>query len=119
METFAVFFFIIIIAVFGFSLCRSFYHLFDHCGWKENSNPNARAEILNISSEKVQYVKNGKKYKTTVVFSDGFYFVTHKTNREDYFFTYEISVDEDVMQEIIAKARKKHEEAVNKYYKNM
>ena len=114
-----VFFVIILLVCYAYGICRALYHLFDHCGWNENANPNAMAEILKISSEKVQYVKNGKKYKTTVLFSDGFYFITHRTNREDYFLSYKISVDESLMEEIITKACKMHNKAVNKYFKNL
>ena len=111
-------FFVILLACYAYSICRAVYYLFDHSGWEEHTKPNAKAGILKVSSEKVQYVKNGQKYKTTVWFSDGFYFITHKTNREDNFLSYEISVDEDLMEEIITKACKRHDKAVNQYFKN-
>ena len=89
------------------------WSLFDHTGWKPNSTPDRNAKISNVKRTRVEYTKNGMKYKTTIEFSDGFYFITHKTNREDGFFTYQISIDESLQQQIIDKAILKH----NKYVK--
>ena len=75
------------------------------------------AKIVDINFEKVQYTKNGMKYKTTVSFSDGFKFITHKTNRKDSFFTYQISIDETLRQDIIEKATRLHIRAVENAYK--
>ncbi len=102
--------FLLFFAVFG----RAIYSLFDHTEWDEDSEPDLNAKITDVYSEKVQYVKNGMKYKTTVTFSDGFNFITHKTNREDYIFTYQISMDEELKKEIISKAVRSHKKAVEK-----
>lgn len=102
-----------------YNMCRAFYYLFDHAKWDEDSKPNLDAKIIDIYTEKVQYTKNGMKYKTTVSFSDGFNFITHKTNREDGFFTYQISIDESLKLKIIEKAIRLHKKAVEAANKNI
>ena len=104
--------------VFGwiiFSMVRSVYYLFDHTKWEEFSAPNLNAKIIDIHTEKVIYVKNGAKFKTIISFSDGFHFITHKTNRENSFLTYHINIDESLMNEIVEKAISAHEKAVSSY----
>ena len=94
-----------------FNLCRGFWSLFNHSKVPKNAVLSLNAKIIDISSQKVKYVKNGAKYKTTVLFSDGFEFITHKTNREDNIFTYEISVD---TEQITENAIKAHDRALKK-----
>ena len=105
---------IVICSYFAWRIGIIIWSLFDHMGWKPNSTPDINAKISNINSSKVIYSKNGMKYKTTVEFSDGFYFTTHKTNREDGFFTYQISIDESLRQQIIEKAIRKHNKCAKK-----
>ena len=106
------------ILLFGwifFAIGRSIYHLFDHTKWDECSMPDLNAKIVDIHTEKVIYVKNGAKFKTTILFSDGFRFITHKTNREDGFLTYHIDIDESLMNEIMEKSISVHKKAVLSY----
>ncbi len=86
----------------------------DHGKWYKNSNPDPKAVVSHTYSDPVKYVKNGAKYKTTVEFSDGFYFVTHRTNRNNHFMRYDISVDKELYQEIIRDAVDAHRLAVEK-----
>ena len=107
----------IAIIVVGFcvvSLCISIYHLFDHTQQPSNTKLDPKATIIDFRSEKVEYSKNGAKFKTTVVFSDGFRYITHRTNRKDGIFTYQIGIDNSLRKEIIEKAISKHDEAINK-----
>ena len=106
---------VIILARPLYNMCNAFYNIFDHTEWEDYSKLNLNAKIVNIKTEKVQYTKNGMKYKTTVSFSDGFNFITHKTNRDDSFFSYQISIDESLQAEIISKAVLSHEKAVRNY----
>ena len=100
---------------FFLTIGRSIYHLFDHTKWDKSSMPDLNAKIIDIHTEKVIYIKNGAKFKTTISFSDGFHFITHKTNREDEFFTYHIAVDKSLMNEIIEKSILVHKKAVLSY----
>ena len=98
---------------------RAFYHLFDHTKQEPYTKLDPLAEIVDIQTEKVEYSKNGAKYKTTVFFSDGFQFITHKTNRKEGFFTYQISIDDSLRKEIIESAIAAHNQAVEKQTNNM
>ncbi|MBE6761039.1 MAG: hypothetical protein E7551_02005 [Ruminococcaceae bacterium] len=99
--------------------CRAIYHLFDHTDYDTTLPLDYNAKIVDIRSEKVQYAKNGAKYKTTVLFADGFRFITHKTKRENGFFTYQISIDEELMSKIVDKAISAHGKAVEKQIKKL
>ena len=58
-------------------------------------------------------LKNDMRYITTVTFSDGYVFKTTKTDRTEHLFTYEISPDEHLGDEIIKEAVRWHDHAVN------
>ena len=104
----------IILGAVLFGVGRSIWWSFDHSGWYSNARPDRDATITSCNSEKVKYEKNGAKFKTTVEFSDGFYYITHKTNREQHVFTYNISIDSALKSEILTKAMDKHKTAVEK-----
>ena len=105
----------LIIGVFG----KEWYSYFDHWEWEDDDRLDKNAEIVSVTSDKVLYVKNGGKYKTTVTFSDGFVYITHTTNREDGFFHYRISVDEELKKEIIKEAISCHNKTVDKILRKM
>ncbi len=104
----------IILSLFLTTVIREIYSKSDHTGWKKGSIPDRDATIVNISSEKVKYDKNDAKFKTTVQFSDGFYFITHRTNRENRLLSYTISLDSKLANEIAARARVMHNFEINK-----
>ena len=99
-------------AFFIFLIGRSIWSCFDHSHIKPNSVLRKDAKIVNINTEKVQYTKNGAKYKTSVYFSDGFVFVTHETDREDNMFTYRISIGPELRKKIINNAIEAHDRAL-------
>ena len=112
--------FIIIILILGlgimiYNICGSVYTWSNHYGWEENSNPNKNANIQNISSERVQYSRNGAKLKTKITFSDGFYFITYKTDRDDGVLTYKIYLSKELKEKIISSAIEQHNLAVDKF----
>lgn len=110
-----VFLFAVIWFILGLiNLGKGIYYKFDHSYWDENSQPSLNAGIVDVVSEKVQYTKNNAKFKTTVTFTDGFRFVTHRTDRTQHFMTYDISVDK---AEVIALAMEAHKKAVEKKVK--
>ena len=102
------------IAYYSYRIFKATWNCFDHSKIATNAVLSPDAIITNVQSEKVQYVKNGMKFKTTVSFSDGFTFVTHKTNREDGFLTYQIAINGE---EILENAKKAHERALKKQQK--
>lgn len=104
----------VIFGYFAFCIGRSIWSMFDHSVWRAPKNPDINAEIVNVNVEKVRYSKNDAKYKTTVIFSDGFNFITHRTNRDDHFMSYTITIDNQLKIAIINTAVAAHIKAVNK-----
>ena len=97
---FCILFIIVLLVLSGFLLYREIYTFFNHKRWSENAVPCEVAEIIDWNTEKVRYIKNDAKFKTTVMFSDGFIYVTFKTQRKDSLFQYRISVDsEEIAQD--------------------
>ncbi len=116
------------VIVFGFFAIRflivGIYGLFlelwsftEHSKWEKDAKPSLDAMICDIRTEKVQYVKNGVQYKTTVCFTDGFMYISHETEREDHAFHYNISLSDRVRKRIIEDAKEEHERKTQKYLK--
>ena len=107
---------LLLVAVFGAGIwffCRSLYWTMDHGKWSKGANPNKDAQIVGVSSKTMLLLKNDMRYITTVTFSDGYVFKTAKTDRTEHLFTYEISLDEHLGDEIIKEAVRWHDHAVN------
>ena len=100
--------------VFVICLVKHIGTFFDRSVWEKGAIPDPDAKIVNIQSEKVQYLKDSMKFKTVVTFSDGFQFITHKTARENGFLTYTIAIDRKTQHEITNKAMRMHKKAVTK-----
>lgn len=93
------------------NMVKSIRSMFNQTSWKENALPDPQAIIVDVNSQQVKYAKNDAKFKTTVTFSDGFVFTTHKTNRVNHFGSYTISVDRKQIAEL---AKAAHAKAVEK-----
>ena len=112
-----VIFLIALAMIIYFAFRKQVWSLSDHSEAYHNVELKQDAKIIDIKTEKVQYMKNDTKYKTTVSFSDGFSFITHKTNREDHFFTYNISVGSELYEQIIGNAIAAHNRALEQQLK--
>lgn len=99
------------------NLCKDFWSLFDHSFLPKGAKLVPDAIIVNFCPQKVQYTKNGAKYRTTVSFSDGFEFITCKTDRADGFLSYEIFISQELAESIMKKAIKAHDRALAKQQK--
>ena len=55
--------------------------------------------------------KNSKKIRTEVLFDDGFEYVSHKTDREDSFLSYQIQVTKETKERILNDAMEAHRKA--------
>lgn len=87
------------------------YNAFSHSsGNKKNLRRDAK--IVNVKQETVGS-KNNKKIRTTVVFDDGFEYISHKTDRDDSFFSYRIQVTEATRKKILEDAMQAHQKACN------
>jgi hypothetical protein len=69
------------------------------------------AKVVNVSSFVVG-TKGGKKYKTILYFSDGFVYITYKTDRCAIWGGYSISKDAVLKSEILNDAFKAHQKAL-------
>ena len=65
------------------------------------------ADIISVTT-KVCGLKRENKYRTTVIFDDGFKFIAHDTCREDYTFTYKIFITQDMKNKIVDRAIDAH-----------
>ena len=102
-------------AIMIYCTVRQILSKFDHSKWAKDANPSIDAQIVDIKSKLVRYFRNDAKYRTTVKFSDGFIFVTHKTERAEGFVRYSVSVDRSFLEHVILVAAKEaHEKAVSK-----
>lgn len=101
--------------VFGLlvnAIGRIIYWKKDHGKWIKDPQPNARAVIIDISSNPISFSKNNKKFLTTVSFSDGYTFKTVRANRTEGVFTYQISIDHALRARIISDAVEAHRKEV-------
>ena len=92
------------------------YTKFDH-SFIPSTPLKSDAKIVDTTSEQVRYMKNGAKYKTNVVFSDGFIFTTYKTKRKVKNFTYYIFIDNELAMQITELAIKAHTKAYDKQHR--
>lgn len=115
---FIVFILSISIVIICYNSYKSIYTWTDHYGWEDNSSPDKNAKIQNITSERVQYTRNGAKLKTKITFSDGFYFITYKTDRDDGVISYKIYLSDELKEKIISSAIEKHNLSVDKFINN-
>ena len=97
-----------------FNLGKALWSLFDRSIVPKKTILSQDAKIIDIRSEKVQYTKNGMKYKTTICFSDGFEFVTHETEREEGILSYQISISPELYKWMIKSAQEAHDDALRK-----
>ncbi len=95
-----------------YGVVGTLYSWSDHGKWARNSAPDPNATIVDRSVSEVEFLKNGKKIKRTLTFSDGFTYVTYKTRRKDGFFTYSIGLNENDTKEFLLKAIDKHYQQV-------
>ena len=102
-----------------YCISMEIYTHFDHKKWMKDAHPNKDADIADVKTEEVQYLKNGAKYKTVITFTDGFRFTTYATKRKEGFFRYRISIDKELGDEILWNAKNYHRTAVDTYMRKM
>ena len=100
----------VLIAVLNIAV--QIYNMFDHNHYNEETL-RTDAKIVNVKQMTVGS-KNDKKICTTVTFDDGFVFESHKTDRDDSFFSYRIQVTEATRKEILEDAMEAHQKACEK-----
>ena len=105
---------ILAIAVIGGIVYKDIYDSTNHCRCNDASRLSIEAKIVNISTEKVG-TKGHKRFRTTVVFSDGFEYISHDTNVDNYVFAYRISLSASDKEQIVLDAIEAHKNAIEKY----
>ena len=110
-----------ILVIFGIilliAILRQVLSYFDWGSWEGRVCPDPNAQIIDVSREQVKYAKNDVRYKTTVLFSDGYRFVTTKTKRKQGFMSYRIFVDAELDAKIRQKAIRRHDKAAQRKLK--
>lgn len=67
------------------------------------------AKIIDINYNTVG-LKGSREIETTVIFDDGFRYVSRQTTRNDHIFSYSIQLTESDLNEIISRAIAKHDD---------
>jgi len=74
-------------------------------------NLRADAKIIDFDVKLVGF-KDSRKYRTKVIFDDGFTYISHYTHREDSLLSYTITLTETMKEVIIKEAIRAHYEAM-------
>lgn len=108
-------FVLLALGIMFYNIYMEVYTCFDRYGWEKNAKPAKEAPIQNITSQQIQYTRNKAKLKTKISFSDGFYFVTYKTDRDYGILTYKIFISDETRKKIIGLALEKHKLSVDRF----
>ena len=91
----------------GFFVYSLWYESTDHCVCKDTSALRQDAKPVDLQ-RKVINSFGRKKYRTTLVFDDGFRYISHKTNTENHALSYTISISASDNAELLQKAVAAH-----------
>lgn len=94
-------------------ICYEVYNGKDHskCALPEFLREDAK--ISSVKQEKVG-LKGSVTYRTTILFQDGFQYISHKCDRNDHFTYYTIFISEDTAENIRQSAYNAHRKAIEK-----
>lgn len=76
------------------------------------------ATVISVKTKAVG-LKRTAKFRTKVVFSDGFEYISHMTEREDKTFYYTVSFTPQMKEAIISLAKSAHLEELREYQRKM
>lgn len=110
-------FFVFLFLMFSIVITRIAINIWstrDHGKWLDNAKPSMNATIKDADVERVCYLKGHAKIRTRILFSDGYLFTSHRTDRKDRVLSYHISLGDKTKEQIISNAIKMHEIAVLK-----
>ena len=95
-------------------LFKHIYYAFEHGKWERGSVPDPDASVVNVESEPVNYA-GVVRFKTTITFSDGFRYISHKTKQDvSWVGSVKYTLPEDLEKEIMQRAMEAHAKAVKK-----
>ena len=92
---------------------KSWYNVTGHCYIEDKSQLSITAKIINVE----RYIVGSKwdrRYRTIIEFSDGYTYVSHKSNIDEIFAYRKVYISDDLNVEIIEDAFASHEKAIRK-----
>lgn len=105
---------LLLVIALGPIFWSSWYNSTDHQKIPPDAELLPNAEIVKVDRKR-SGLKGSYRFRTIVTFSDGFEYISHKTNVENYIISYTISVDRSLTKEILLDAVNAHACAVAKY----
>lgn len=103
----------VMLAAIAALIYKSWYDSTEHISMSEVSELRPDASPCKVERKEIG-LKGEHKYRTIVTFDDGFRYISHKTNRENHFLSYSISVPRSMNAEILSDAVAAHKKACNK-----
>lgn len=90
--------------------------IYDSTSHSSCENPSLLREDAkpNDIQRKIVGTKGHRRVRTTVLFDDGFRFVSHKTDVENHLFSYSISTPAPILNEILLDATIAHEKMLKR-----
>lgn len=99
---------LLVVLLLVFVISYNIYISQDHTSYDE-STLKEDAKVISINTDTVG-VKGSRKFRITVIFDDGFRFISHRgTSRENHMFYYRISISDAVKKTIVNEAIHKHQ----------
>lgn len=90
--------------------------IYDSTSHSSCENPDRLREdaMPNDIQRKIVGTKGHRRVRTTVLFDDGFKFISHKTDVENHIFYYSISTPSPILKEILLDAAIAHEKMLKR-----
>lgn len=107
---------VIVLIIVAVITCKDIYDSTSHSVCDNPTLLNEDARIINID-RKVVGTRGHKRYRTTLFFSDGFKFISHKNDISNRLVSYSISVPNEINKEIINDAFMAHAKMINRHKK--
>lgn len=95
-------------------IIKDIYDSTDHSSCDTNQNLRIDAVPIDVQ-HKIVGTKGHRRVRTTVLFNDGFQYISHKTDVEEHIFSYSISLSSATNAEIIYAAKEAHEKQYLKW----
>ncbi len=105
---------VIIIILFAgliFFKYQDWYNSKDHCSYDDVETLREDAQVINLTCNVVGN-KQKRRWRTEVYFDDGFRYISHKTDVNNYILGYRISITEGDKIDIIELAVEKHSKII-------
>lgn len=98
-------------SILGGIIYKDWYDSTDHVSCSDQNALRPEARIIDVQREQVG-TKGHRRWRTTVSFDDGFQYISHETQVEEFIFSYKISVTDKQNEEILIKAVVAHQKAI-------